>query len=192
VTRVQVEEPTFRLNGLVWRGSMGAIGLAGRLIVIVFLVFYLLTNGDLYKKSWREYSGRPKRISVGILNDITTQIERFWWLASSPPSSSAWRPERHFADCFATGGVGRGRRRVTTVYVGPWFVSIAAGPPVPCGSARSNGRGGWRVAAATPPSSKIPATPLLMGRTCRMNAVAVRGTIILGMDVKSGAPAGRT
>jgi predicted PurR-regulated permease PerM len=178
VTRVQVEEPTFRLSSLVWRGSMGAIGLAGRLIVIVFLVFYLLTNGDLYKKKLaRIFGPSQKRISVEILNDITTQIERFLvarliitfivglatWAAFAAMGVS--QP--------AVWGVGAGVLN-NIPYVGPWFVSIAAGAAgyLQFGTLEMAAAVGG-VAAGISFIEGFVITPLLMGRAARMNAVAV-------------------
>jgi predicted PurR-regulated permease PerM len=178
VTRVQVEEPTFRLSNLVWRGSMGAIGLAGRLIVIVFLVFYALTNGDLYKKKLaRIFGPSQKRISVEILNDITTQIERFLvarliitfivgvatWAAFAAMGVS--QP--------AVWGVGAGVLN-NIPYIGPWFVCIAAA------AAGYLQFGTLEMAAAVGGVASVIAfiegfviTPLLMGRAGRMNPVAV-------------------
>src|SRR5438552_12672713 len=49
VTRVQVEEPPLRWIDLAWRGSLGAIAIGIQAIIILFLVFYLLASGDLYK-----------------------------------------------------------------------------------------------------------------------------------------------
>jgi len=178
VTRVQVEQPTFRLSDLVWRGSMGVIGLAGRLIVIVFLVFYLLASGDVYKRKLATIAGPlQKRITVEIINDITTQIARFLvarliitfivgvatWLAFAALGVS--QP--------AVWGVGAGVLN-NIPYVGPWFVAVAAATAgfLQFGTVEMTVALG-AVASAIGCVEGFLVTPLLMGRAARMNAVAV-------------------
>lgn len=80
VTRVQVEEPPLRWIDLVWKGSIGAIAIAIQATIILFLVFYLLASGNLYKRKLVKIAGPMlsiRRLTVEILNDITDQIERF-------------------------------------------------------------------------------------------------------------------
>jgi len=80
VTRVQVEEAPFNVGDyLVW-GSIGIATAAGQLVLILFLVFFLLASGDLYKRKLVKIVGpslSQKRITVQILEEIDRQIERF-------------------------------------------------------------------------------------------------------------------
>jgi predicted PurR-regulated permease PerM len=79
VTRVQIEEPILGTN-LLWQGSMGAIELAGQLTVVMFLAYYALASGDLYKRRIVSIAGpafAQKRLTVEIMNQIAQQIEGF-------------------------------------------------------------------------------------------------------------------
>jgi predicted PurR-regulated permease PerM len=79
VTRVQIEEPILGTD-LLWQGSMGAIELAGQVTVVMFLVYYALASGDLYKRRLVSIAGpafAQKRLTVEIMNQIAQQIEGF-------------------------------------------------------------------------------------------------------------------
>jgi predicted PurR-regulated permease PerM len=80
VTRVQVEEPVFRVSDYLWSGSMGVVWLIGQAITVLFLVFFLLASGDLYKRKLVEVVGprlSRQKLTVQILNEIDQQIGRF-------------------------------------------------------------------------------------------------------------------
>jgi predicted PurR-regulated permease PerM len=80
VTRVRVEEPGIRLTDVLWRGSVGAAMLAAQATIVLAIVYYLLSSGDLYKRKLVRLAGpsiAQKRVTVEILNHVTAQIERF-------------------------------------------------------------------------------------------------------------------
>ena len=80
VTRVQVEPPRFRISSYLLPGSRSLAGVAGEVTVIVFLVYFLLASGDLYKRKLVRIVGddfSKKRITVEALHEIDRQIERF-------------------------------------------------------------------------------------------------------------------
>jgi predicted PurR-regulated permease PerM len=80
VTRVQVEEPVFRIGDYLWSGSMGLAWLIGQTITVFFLVFFLLAAGDSYKKKLLQVVGprlSRQRLTLQILNEINHQIGRF-------------------------------------------------------------------------------------------------------------------
>lgn len=80
VTRVQVEEKPFDVMQYLWWGSMGVLGLGGRAIMVVFLVYFLLASGDLYRRKLVKIVGprlSRQRLTVQILDEINGQIERF-------------------------------------------------------------------------------------------------------------------
>jgi predicted PurR-regulated permease PerM len=79
VTRVQVEEKPLDLTQYLWSGSLGVLGLGAQAIMIVFLAYFLLASGDLYRRKLIELvpTLSRKRVTVQILDDITAQIERF-------------------------------------------------------------------------------------------------------------------
>jgi predicted PurR-regulated permease PerM len=80
VTRVQVEEKPLDVRSYFWTGSMGLLGLASQGILLFFLVYFLLSTGDLYKRKLVRIVGAPlsrKRVTVEVLDEISTQIQRF-------------------------------------------------------------------------------------------------------------------
>lgn len=80
VMRVQVEEPPIRVRDYLWWGSAGVVGLAGQLVSVLFLVYFLLASGDLFKRKLVRITGptfTKKKITVQILDEINLQIERF-------------------------------------------------------------------------------------------------------------------
>ena len=80
VTRVQIEEPPIRVRDYLWWGSAGVMGLAGQLVAVLFLVYFMLVSGDLFKRKLVRVTGptlTKKKITVQILDEITSQIERF-------------------------------------------------------------------------------------------------------------------
>jgi len=80
VTRVQIEEPLFRASDYLWTGSLGLLWFIGQTLTIIFLVFFLLASGDLYKRKLIEVVGprlSRQRLTLQILDDIDHQIGRF-------------------------------------------------------------------------------------------------------------------
>ena len=80
VVRVQVEEPTFRASDYLWSGSIGAVGLFGLGLMIVFLTYFLLVADDIFKRKMVKNVGSTlskKKITVQIIDEIGSQIERF-------------------------------------------------------------------------------------------------------------------
>jgi predicted PurR-regulated permease PerM len=79
VTPVRIEEPTFRWSNWFWQGSYGALEFAGQMVAVLFLVYYMLAAGDLYKRKLVRMvpTLTDKKITVHILAEIDRQIEGF-------------------------------------------------------------------------------------------------------------------
>ena len=80
VMRVQIEEPPLRASSYLWYGSMGALGVAGQAVMVAFLTYFLLVADDLFKRKLVKHIGptlAKKKVTVQILDEISTQIERF-------------------------------------------------------------------------------------------------------------------
>ncbi len=96
VTRVQVESPPFNVSDYVVWGSIGIAAALGQLVLILFLVFFLLASGDLYRRKLVKIAGpslTEKKITVQILDDIDHQIEAFLFvqlLASALVAVATW------------------------------------------------------------------------------------------------------
>jgi len=78
--RVQVDDPPVRVGQyLVW-GSMSLMSGAMQLVMILFLSFFLLASGDLYRRKLVKIAGpslEKKKVTLQILREIDYQIERF-------------------------------------------------------------------------------------------------------------------
>ncbi len=80
VMRVQVEEPRITATGLLWSGSMGAVGWVNQLIMILFLTYFILLSDKLLRRKFVELAGptlSKKKVTLEIINDISAQIARF-------------------------------------------------------------------------------------------------------------------
>ena len=61
-------------------GSMGAVAFTGQLLLLVFLVYFLLASGDLFKRKIVRLAGpalSARRITVEALDEIQRSLERF-------------------------------------------------------------------------------------------------------------------
>jgi len=80
VQQVEVVQPVFRATDYLWAGGMGLISFAGQFAMILFLVYFLLVTGDLYKRKLVKIAGprlSQQKITVQILDAINLQIESF-------------------------------------------------------------------------------------------------------------------
>jgi predicted PurR-regulated permease PerM len=80
VMKVEVAEPVFSATAYVWWGSTQGLVLASQAIMILFLAYFLLLSDDLFKRKLVEIIGptlERKKITVQILNEVASQIERF-------------------------------------------------------------------------------------------------------------------
>jgi predicted PurR-regulated permease PerM len=80
VARVRLETPAFNFQTYLLSGTSGLLGFVGQAVVVIFLVYFLLASGDLYKRKIVRLVGSRlshKRLTVEALNEIGLQIERF-------------------------------------------------------------------------------------------------------------------
>lgn len=80
VTKVQVEDRPFNVSDYLMWGSMGLATAAGQCLLILFLAYFLLATGDLYRRKLVKIVGpslSKKKITVQILQEIDRQIESF-------------------------------------------------------------------------------------------------------------------
>jgi predicted PurR-regulated permease PerM len=77
---VQVVQPAFAARDYLWAGGMGLVGLLGQFAMVLFLVYFLLVTGDLYKRKLVKIAGdtlTKKKITVQIMDEINKQISGF-------------------------------------------------------------------------------------------------------------------
>ena len=101
VTRVQVESTPFNVTDYVVWGSIGVVAAIGQLVLVLFLVYFLLASGDLYRRKLVKIapSLTQKKITVQILEDIDRQIEWFLLLelfTSTIVAIATWLAYRSF------------------------------------------------------------------------------------------------
>ena len=106
VQRVQIEQPPFRASDYLWSAGLTAPAAMGFGLMIFFLTLFLLIADDLFKRKLVRHVGAfaRKKITVQILDEIGSQIERFllvqiltsaivavvtaavlWWLGLNQP-----------------------------------------------------------------------------------------------------------
>jgi predicted PurR-regulated permease PerM len=80
VQRVQMEASPINVSDYVIWGSLGIVAASGQLVMILFLAYFLLASGDLYRRKLVKIIGTTlseKRVTVQILQEIDRQIEMF-------------------------------------------------------------------------------------------------------------------
>jgi predicted PurR-regulated permease PerM len=79
-TTVQIEQPVLKLQDYLWSGSKSALAGMAQGLMVLFLVIFLLTSGDLFKRKLVRIIGdtlTEKKITVHILDEIDNQIQRY-------------------------------------------------------------------------------------------------------------------
>jgi predicted PurR-regulated permease PerM len=79
VVRVQVQEEGFRASSLLWSSSIGLVSAANQIVMVMFLTYFMLLSDQLFKRKLLDIVGplSRKKITLMVLDDIATQIERF-------------------------------------------------------------------------------------------------------------------
>jgi predicted PurR-regulated permease PerM len=80
VTRVTVEDKPVNVSDYLWSGGTGAVALLSEAVLVLFLVYFLLIAGDLFKRKLVKIAGPTvlkRRITTQILDEIDTQIARY-------------------------------------------------------------------------------------------------------------------
>ncbi|KAF3999147.1 AI-2E family transporter [Glaciimonas immobilis] len=72
-----------KLSEWLLAGSLGAIGVLGEALVVLFLVFFLLQSGDTFKRKLVKLTGPSlshKKVTVQILDEINTSIQNYMFM----------------------------------------------------------------------------------------------------------------
>ncbi|HYT66949.1 MAG TPA: AI-2E family transporter [Vicinamibacterales bacterium] len=80
VQRVEIVEPAFDARSYLYWGGMNLLGATGQFAVVLFLVYFFLVTGDLYKRKIVKIAGPAlwqKKLTVQILDEINMQISSF-------------------------------------------------------------------------------------------------------------------
>ena len=79
VVRVQVEEPSVTATGMLWSGSVSVLSALNQLLMILFLTYFGLLSDKMFRRKFVELGPTltKKKITLEIIDDISTQIGRF-------------------------------------------------------------------------------------------------------------------
>ena len=80
VQEIRIANPPFRVGPYLMWGSLGLAAAVAQVILILFLVYFLLASGDLYRRKLIKIAGpslSKRRITLAILEEIDRQIARF-------------------------------------------------------------------------------------------------------------------
>jgi predicted PurR-regulated permease PerM len=83
VTHVVIDPPKFRLESFLWASSIGALAFIGETLMVLFLAFFLLLSGDIFKRKLVKLTGPSlsrKKITVHILEDINHSIQKYMFM----------------------------------------------------------------------------------------------------------------
>lgn len=180
ITPVRIVEEPRRVSQYLLTGSLGIAGSIGQVLLVAFLVFFMLTAGDLFKRKLVKLAGpslSQKKVTIQILDAIGASISRYlrtvamvctlvgvvtWlaFLALGVPNAALWGVLAGIAN--------------TVPYFGPTMVAVAV---TVAGYLHFDTVG---MALATGGTSLtitglegMLLTPMLMSRHASMNAVAM-------------------
>lgn len=80
VQRVVIERPAFNVRDYLWSGTVGLLGAAGQLTLVLFLTYFALGVGDTFRRKLVKIAGpslQKKKVTVQVLDDVTAQIQRY-------------------------------------------------------------------------------------------------------------------
>jgi predicted PurR-regulated permease PerM len=180
VQRVQVEAAPINISSYIMLGSLGIAAIFGQIVMVLFLVFFLLASGDLYRRKIVKIAGpslAKKKITLQILEEIDRQIAMFLLVqlfTSIVVAVGTWLAFRSLGvQQAATWGILAGLFN-SIPYFGPVLVSggTAAVAFLQFGTIRMAVIVGG-VALVITTLEGFLLTPWLTSRAARMNAVAI-------------------
>jgi predicted PurR-regulated permease PerM len=180
VTPVQVIEPPVDFSNVMWLGSQGVFWVAAQLTLVVFLVYFLLAYGDLFKRKLVKISGDSlsrRKVTVQLIEEIGESVAK----AISYLALTSMAVGIVTAICLilldvkyaALWGLAAGLLNFVP-YVGPLVVAagLFLGSIVQFGDVAT----AFMVAAVSIAITSLEGfliTPILFGRAVRVNPVAV-------------------
>ena len=80
VQRVQIERSPLNIRDYLWSGTLGLMSALGQFTVVVFLTFFALASGDVFRRKLVRIAGpslERRKVTVQVLGQITGQIQRY-------------------------------------------------------------------------------------------------------------------
>ncbi len=180
VTRVQVEEKPIDVRSYLWQGGVGLFSGLGTAVLILFLVYFLLASGDLYRRKLIGVAGTSlarRRVTLDVLQQISESVQQFLWVqivTSAFVAAASWAAFTWFG--LQQAGIWALAAGVfnSIPYFGPVIVTgaIALVAFMQFDSFYAAGTVAGAAAVITSLEGFL-LTPWLVGRAARMNEVAV-------------------
>jgi predicted PurR-regulated permease PerM len=180
VTAVQVVAPPVDFSNFVWLGSQGVLSVIGQFALVVFLVYFLLASGDLFKRKLVRLSGdtlTQRKVTVQVIDQIGARVARslsHLILAGVLVGLATWAMLAWFGVRYAgLWGLGAGLLNVVP-YLGPAVVAaglLLAGLLQFGDITTALGIAGVSLVITTIEGSLF--TPIVFGRAVALNPVAV-------------------
>ena len=80
VQRVVVERTPFNVRDYLWSSTMGLMSALGQLTVVIFLTYFALASGNLFRAKLLRIAGTSlerRKVTTHVLDDITRQIQHY-------------------------------------------------------------------------------------------------------------------
>ncbi len=183
---VVVDRAADGLNNMLWAGSLGVFALMAQTVVVLFLSWFLLVAGDMFKRKFVKMAGKTisqKKISVHMLDEINRSIQRYM-LMLLITNTSLGICTYVLLKYLSINNAGTWALVAAALHLVPYFGAMMVSACL--GVAAFMQFGTFPIAAAAAGGSMLIATLIgngmttwMTGRMARMNAVAVFVSLLL-------------
>ena len=173
-------------SNMIWAGWISAFALLAQSIVVLFLTWFLLLAGDMFKRKFIKMAGKTisqKKINVHMLDEINRQVQRYM-LMLLVTNASLGIAIYILLKYIGMDNAGTWALVAAVLHLVPYFGSLVVA--VCLGVAAFMQFGTLAIAGAAAGGSLVIATLIgngmttwMTGRLARMNAVAVFVSLLL-------------
>ncbi|MBB1631029.1 AI-2E family transporter [Cupriavidus sp. UME77] len=185
-SQIVVERTGDSLNNMLLAGSVGVFAVAAQAAVVLFLAFFMLVSGDMFKRKFIKMAGTTlsqKKISVHMLDEINRQIQRYMVMllvTNAMVGALTW----FLLKWLQVDNAGTWSLAAAALHLVPYFGAVLIA--VCIGLAAFMQSGDFALAAMAAGGSLLVATLIgalvttwMTGRMAKMNAVAVFVVLLL-------------
>lgn len=175
------------VNTMIWAGSIGVFTLMAQAVVVLFLTWFLLLAGDMFKRKFIKMVGTTisqKKINVHMLDEINRSIQRYM-LMLLITNASLGLCIYLLLKYLSINNAGTWALVAAALHLVPYFGSLVTAVCLGVAAFMQSG-GALPVAAGAAGGSLLIATLIgngmttwMTGRMARMNAVAVFVSLLL-------------
>lgn len=183
---ILVERPTDTLGNALWAGSLGVFAMMAQAVVVLFLTWFLLLAGDMFKRKFIKMAGKTisqKKINVHMLDEINRSIQRYMVMLLIT-NAALGICTYVLLKFLAVDNAGTWALAAAALHLVPYFGAVLIA--ICLGVAAFMQFGTLPIAGAAAGGSLLVATLIgngmttwMTGRMARMNAVAVFVSLLL-------------